>query len=155
MNIYVAGTVLRDTLDQQVWVKLNDIYHKIDVESSNQGHHAQLPYVDHALDALPAHLYHEEIDRRIRAADSIITVLSPPNPAVAAEALTAAQLNKPQAILRAPAELHTPLPRSLAHVPVYSTQEPSFAPLMKELSTQVAAAKRQRHGEDNQQYETA
>ena len=99
MKIYVAGTVLRKKLDPSVYETVGQVYHDIESAAKTLNHVVQLPLPDPKLDGLSPAVYQAEIRRRILEADSIITVLFPPNEAVAAEAHLAVEAGKPQAVI--------------------------------------------------------
>src|SRR5687767_3839314 len=83
MNIFVAGTVLREKLERSIFRNLKRLYPEIEKAAAAAGHTVQLPLPDFELDHMPRTQFAREIQRRIRAADSLITVLYPPNDAVA------------------------------------------------------------------------
>jgi hypothetical protein len=52
MHIYVAGTVLRQRLDERVRKILRQLYSQIGHVANQRGHSVQLPYHDGQLDRL-------------------------------------------------------------------------------------------------------
>jgi hypothetical protein len=138
MNIYVAGTVLREKLETSIRIRIREMYEQIEAAATNSGHEVQLPYPDSALDNMSPGAFEAEIQRRICEADCIISVMDPPNNAVAIEAHYAATQGKPQAILISRLQLHS-LSHELAQIPKYIIGEIILEEVFGELEKAVKA----------------
>jgi nucleoside 2-deoxyribosyltransferase len=136
MNIYVAGTVLREKLDESLAKKLRTLYIGIEEAAKQSGHCVQLPFPDSTLDGMSKKQFETEIQNRIRDADSIISVMDPPNTAVAVEAHFAAEEGKPQAILVSHLNA-TSLPDRLADISRYIIGETNLADVIADLDRAV------------------
>ncbi len=139
MKIYVAGTVPRAGMEPTLFSGLEDTYRQITVAVRQAGHTAQLPLFEDALAQMETRTFQEEIHRRIRDADSVITILDPPSLSVAFEAHFAAGAGKPQAILVEDPANPPPGVRELMHVHCYALSETSLRSVVQELAAQVAA----------------
>jgi hypothetical protein len=148
MKIYVAGTVLRDRLEGSILRSLTNLYKQIVSEARLQGHSVDIPYPDVALDQMTRERFAAEIQRRILHADSVITVLYPPNPNVAFEAHFAAENHKPQVLVVDPAQ-RPELSPSLAHLARYSIWEVKIQEVIFTLEMMV------RHSRDEPQSESS
>jgi hypothetical protein len=151
MNIYIAGIVLRESLDKSLLEFLDRLYVEIKQAAAEVPSEppivVQIPYPDPQLEEMRPGDFVVEVRDRIMNSDAVISIFSPPSVAVAFEAQLAAELQKPQAILAA-RRWHPPrFLLALPHVVgVYAPGEDDLRQVFTDLIARVNQGVRHRHG---------